>query len=117
MIVYHGSSEVVRQPDILHSYRALDFGKGFYVTTVSQQAERWARRKAALVGGRATDTWGRFSVLLRHHHSATQQDNRYPLCNREEICDVVIRTQRTVPLCFIFEQRQIIADGHFQQVV
>ena len=53
MIVCHGSSEVVRQPDILHSYRALDFGKGFYVTTVRQQAERWARRKAALVGGRA----------------------------------------------------------------
>lgn len=50
MIVYHGSAEVVRQPDILHSYRALDFGKGFYVTTVRQQAERWARRKAALVG-------------------------------------------------------------------
>ena len=53
MIVYHGSSEVVRQPDILHSYRALDFGKGFYVTTVKEQAERWARRKAALLGGRA----------------------------------------------------------------
>ena len=53
MIVYHGSSEVVRRPDILHAYRALDFGKGFYVTTVSQQAERWARRKAALVGSRA----------------------------------------------------------------
>ena len=53
MIVYHGSSEVVRQPDILHSFRALDFGKGFYVTTVKEQAERWARRKAALVGGRA----------------------------------------------------------------
>ena len=53
MIVYHGSSEVVRQPDSLHSYRALDFGKGFYVTTVKEQAERWARRKASLVGGRA----------------------------------------------------------------
>ena len=53
MIVYHGSSEVVRQPDILHSYRALDFGKGFYVTTVQEQAERWARRKASMVGGRA----------------------------------------------------------------
>ena len=52
MIVYHGSSEVVRQPDILHSYRALDFGKGFYVTSVRGQAERWARRKASLVGGR-----------------------------------------------------------------
>ena len=53
MIVYHGSSVVVRQPDILHSYRALDFGKGFYVTSVREQAERWARRKAVLVGGRA----------------------------------------------------------------
>ena len=53
MIVFHGSSEVVRQPDVLHSYRALDFGKGLYVTTVREQAERWARRKAALVGGRA----------------------------------------------------------------
>ena len=51
MIVYHGSSEVVRKPDMLHSYRALDFGKGFYVTTVREQAERWARRKADLFGG------------------------------------------------------------------
>ena len=51
MIVYHGSSEVVRQPDTLHSYRALDFGKGFYVTTVREQAERWARRKADLFCG------------------------------------------------------------------
>ena len=51
MIVYHGSSEVVRKPDTLHSYRALDFGKGFYVTTVREQAERWARRKADLFGG------------------------------------------------------------------
>ena len=53
MIVCHGSSEVVRQPDVLHAYRALDFGKGFYVTSVRGQAERWARRKASLVGGRA----------------------------------------------------------------
>lgn len=53
MIVYHGSSEIVRKPDTLHSYRALDFGKGFYVTDVREQAERWARRKADLVGGKA----------------------------------------------------------------
>lgn len=48
MIVYHGSLDVVEQPDVLHSYRPLDFGKGFYVTTVREQAERWARRKADL---------------------------------------------------------------------
>ena len=48
MIVYHGSSEVVKQPDVLHSFRPLDFGRGFYVTTIREQAERWARRKADL---------------------------------------------------------------------
>lgn len=46
MIVYHGSIQSVERPDILHSYRALDFGKGFYVTTIREQAERWAKRKA-----------------------------------------------------------------------
>ena len=45
MIVYHGSNVIVRQPDTLHSYRPLDFGRGFYVTSNQSQAERWARRK------------------------------------------------------------------------
>lgn len=46
MIVYHGSTEIVKEPDVHHSYHALDFGMGFYVTTVKEQAEKWARRKA-----------------------------------------------------------------------
>lgn len=50
MIVYHGSNVVVTNPDTAHSYRALDFGAGFYVTTVREQAERWARRKAVILG-------------------------------------------------------------------
>lgn len=50
MIVYHGSNMIVEYPDIKHSFRALDFGKGFYVTTVREQAERWARRKADICG-------------------------------------------------------------------
>lgn len=50
MIVFHGSNVIVDHPDIKHSFRALDFGKGFYVTTVKGQAERWARRKADICG-------------------------------------------------------------------
>ena len=46
MIVYHGSTMIVREPDIEHSFRPLDFGKGFYVTSNREQAEKWARRKA-----------------------------------------------------------------------
>ena len=48
MIVYHGSDIVITEPDVLHSVRRLDFGAGFYVTTVYAQAERWAKRKAQL---------------------------------------------------------------------
>ncbi|MCM1122365.1 MAG: DUF3990 domain-containing protein [Eubacterium sp.] len=50
MIVYHGSTKVVKKPDIRHSYRTLDFGMGFYVTTIREQAERWARRKSDIMG-------------------------------------------------------------------
>ena len=50
MIVYHGSIITVDKPDVNHSYRPLDFGKGFYVTSVHEQAERWAKRKATLLG-------------------------------------------------------------------
>lgn len=49
MIVFHGSCEIIDRPDVEHSYRNLDFGKGFYVTSFREQAERWARRKADLL--------------------------------------------------------------------
>lgn len=45
MIVYHGSVVEVPLPDISHSKRFLDFGRGFYVTSFREQAERWAQRK------------------------------------------------------------------------
>lgn len=46
MIVYHGSNQIVEHPDVSYSDRNLDFGRGFYVTTVKEQAEKWARRRA-----------------------------------------------------------------------
>ena len=49
MIVYHGGIDVIEKPDINHSYRPLDFGKGFYITTVKEQAEKWAKRKADII--------------------------------------------------------------------
>lgn len=51
MIVFHGSNQIVKNPDLTHSFRNLDFGKGFYVTSVREQAERWARRKADFAPG------------------------------------------------------------------
>lgn len=46
MKVYHGSTMEIITPDILHSNRYVDFGKGFYATSFQDQAARWALRKA-----------------------------------------------------------------------
>lgn len=51
MIVYHGSIIVVDKPDVAHSFRPLDFGQGFYVTTIREQAVRWAHRKSDVLEG------------------------------------------------------------------
>lgn len=44
VITYHGSYMKVDQPDIYHSRESVDFGKGFYITPVKEQAEKWAAR-------------------------------------------------------------------------
>lgn len=49
MTVYHGSTEIIKNPDVLHSYRSLDFGKGFYVTSNKEQAKVWAKRKGVIL--------------------------------------------------------------------
>lgn len=34
MILYHGSADIVNTPEIRSSNRALDYGSGFYTTTL-----------------------------------------------------------------------------------
>ncbi len=46
MILYHGGCEVVVCPDAKSGRKNLDFGQGFYVTELREQAEGFARRKA-----------------------------------------------------------------------
>lgn len=44
MLVYHTSDQCFDNPDVAHSRDALDFGKGFYVTRLREQAEKYAQR-------------------------------------------------------------------------
>ena len=46
MILYHGGTEAVMHPDCKKGRPDLDFGLGFYVTQLQDQAEGFARRKA-----------------------------------------------------------------------
>ena len=38
MILYHTTTLEVQRPDTLHSRKRLDFGKGFYLTAMREQA-------------------------------------------------------------------------------
>lgn len=44
MIVYHTSDIEIIKPDIKFSREGLDFGKGFYVTKLREQAEKYGDR-------------------------------------------------------------------------
>lgn len=46
MLLYHGSYMEIREPDLYFGRFNLDFGKGFYVTGLKSQAEKWALRRA-----------------------------------------------------------------------
>lgn len=70
MIVYHGTTEIIENPDVKHSKKYLDFGKGFYLTTFEAQAKKWAVRKGMRQGKTAIvnvyemeDSWEKYRVL------------------------------------------------------
>ena len=44
MRLYHSSNVIVNHPDITHSRLYLDFGRGFYLTSLYDQAVRYAQR-------------------------------------------------------------------------
>jgi len=50
MIVYHGSYTEIFEIDLSKTTPDKDFGRGFYVTKVREQAEKWAARKGEKYG-------------------------------------------------------------------
>lgn len=44
MRLYHSSNIIVEKPDTSHSRKYLDFGRGFYLTSIYDQAIRYAQR-------------------------------------------------------------------------
>lgn len=44
MILYHGSYIEITNPDLKHSRDNVDFGRGFYTTTIYEQAVKWCNK-------------------------------------------------------------------------
>ena len=47
MILYHGGTEVIESPVCKFGRPNLDFGQGFYLTDILEQAQSWASRQAS----------------------------------------------------------------------
>lgn len=52
MILYHGTNQDFDAIDLSKSSPFKDFGRGFYLTDLFQQAEAMAQKRASLFGGR-----------------------------------------------------------------
>lgn len=46
IVVYHGGTDIVENPIISLGRKNLDFGQGFYVTDIREQAVQWAMNMA-----------------------------------------------------------------------
>ena len=51
MRLYHGSNTIIEQIDLSRCKPYKDFGQGFYLTEIREQAEQMARRTSAIYGG------------------------------------------------------------------
>lgn len=51
MILYHGTCHKFDFIDLAKSRDKRDFGKGFYTTTIFEQAEKWAKNQFLRYGG------------------------------------------------------------------
>ena len=51
MILYHGSNTDIRTINLALCRPFKDFGRGFYLTVIKEQAENMAKRVAGIYGG------------------------------------------------------------------
>lgn len=64
MILYHGSYLKIAHPDLSHSRPNVDFGRGFYVTPLRDQAARWCGKFKRR---------GKSGIISRYHYEECRE--------------------------------------------
>ena len=90
MILFHGSNTDIAQIELSKCRPNKDFGKGFYLTTIREQAVRMAQRVARMYGGSPTlniydfdnsaDKLG--TLNIRHFDSPSVEWAKFVITNR-----------------------------------
>lgn len=91
MIIYHGSNVAIEEIDLDKCRPYKDFGQGFYLTTIKQQAERMAARTTRMFGGKPTITTFEFDMdealrmglKIKTFDSPDEEWARFVMSNRD----------------------------------
>lgn len=75
MRLYHGSNMMIENIDLSKCKPYKDFGRGFYLTEIKEQAEKMASRTAAIYGGEPTVTEFEFDEAALHTLSVKTFEN------------------------------------------
>lgn len=92
MRLYHGSNMMIENIDLSKCKPYKDFGRGFYLTEIKEQAEKMAGRTAAIYGGEPTVTEFEFDEAALHALSVKTFENPdkewalFVLANRSRNC-------------------------------
>ena len=127
MILYHGSNVDIQNISLSACRPYKDFGRGFYLTDIPEQAERMAERVARIYGGEpvlniyeiddsfldssslriknfgeeTTEDWARFVMNNRNRGFENYSD---PLCNFDSKYDIVIGPVVDDNMAMLFRQ-------------
>lgn len=123
MILYHGSNVEITDIDLAKCRPNKDFGQGFYLTTIKEQAQRMANRVAKIYGGNPivsvfnfklpnnelntklfdtpNEEWAKFVINNRNKRFANHNDL---LSNHDNKYDLVIGPVADDDLALLFRQ-------------
>ncbi|MBQ9275294.1 MAG: DUF3990 domain-containing protein [Succinivibrio sp.] len=127
MRLYHGSNIPIREINLAMCRPYKDFGRGFYLTQLVEQARSMARRKARIFGGSAvvsefelsddfagrselrilnfgsetSESWARF---VRNNRNRNLTDFANPDCNLDHKYDIVIGPVADDNMNLLFQQ-------------
>ena len=124
MILYHGSNQKIHHIDLNMCQPYKDFGKGFYLTSLKNQAENMANRVTRLYGCRPCITAFSLDEAIFEDHQMkimnfetpckdwalfvmNNRDKKYtdvknPLCNQDNKYDMVTGAIANDDLAFLF---------------
>lgn len=126
MILFHGSNIDIKQIELAKCKPFKDFGKGFYLTTIQEQAERMALRTARMFGGspcinkysidesvfsslelniktfdKPSEDWAKFVITNRNYNKIKEPQGDNNIDNRY---DIVIGPIANDDLALLFRQ-------------